>query len=95
MKGFLKVLLFLALMFVTTLAGGGVLLLIAKFGHLAVSYRAACAVSLLMSYWSVRNTDWKNREEVGLSENIISAATEILAACVFSGVVLLVWAVMR
>jgi hypothetical protein len=38
--------------------GGGAIYLIALFGHFPLSYRLAMAISLLISYVNMRNTDW-------------------------------------
>ena len=38
--------------------GGGAIYLIAMFGHFPISYRLAMAISLLISYVNMRNTDW-------------------------------------
>ena len=38
--------------------GGGAIYLIALFGHFPLSYRLAMALSLLISYVNMRNTDW-------------------------------------
>jgi hypothetical protein len=38
--------------------GGGAIYLIALFGHFPLSYRLAMAISLLISYVNMRNTNW-------------------------------------
>jgi amino acid transporter len=45
-------------MILSVAIGGGAIYLIALFGHLAISYRLAMAISIFISYVNMRGTDW-------------------------------------
>jgi hypothetical protein len=64
--------------------GGGAIYLIALFGHFPPSYRLAMAISLLISYVNMRNTNWDEamKQSQDLSEIMKRWLMELLGTVV-------------
>ena len=68
---------------VSVAIGGGVLLAIAGFAHYPLSFRMACAISLLISYVAIRNTNLTTPEHQGITKVLTKWALELVASGVF------------